>query len=182
MPSAFQYQHMVTNYLDAEREARQMLGPFALSEWAVHINRIGVNLKGHTGKWRLITDLSYSLGYSVNDAIDSASCSLVYTTVENVVQRAMHLSRGALMAKVDIESAYRLIPVHLQDRPLLGISWKGLTFVDPMLPFGLRSAPKIFNAMADAIHWCIEQQGVEHADHYLDDFIILGPPRSPQCQ
>ena len=42
---------------------------------------------------------------------------------------------------------------------------QGMTFVDPMLPFGLRSAPKIFNAVVDAIQWCIEQQGVEHADH-----------------
>ena len=54
-------------------------------------------------------------------------------------------------------------------------------YVDPMLPFGLRSAPKIFNAVADALEWGVRQQGVEHIFHYLDDFIVIGAPDSPQC-
>ena len=86
------------------------------------------------------------------------------------------------MAKVDIELAYRLIPVHTQDRPLLGFVWEGMMFINPMLPFGLRLAPKIFNVVADAIQWYLEQEGVEHIDHYLDDFIVLGAPDSPRCQ
>ena len=65
-------------------------------------------------------DLSYPPGFSMNDSIDPGSCSLVYTTVEKVAQRVMHLGRGALMAKVDNESAYQLILVHLPDHPLLG--------------------------------------------------------------
>ena len=59
--------------------------------------------------------------------------------------------RGALLAKVDIEAAYRLTPVHPQDRPLQAMRWDGDIYVDPMLPFELRSAPKIFNALADAL-------------------------------
>ena len=31
------------------------------------------------------------------------------------------VGKGALMAKVDIESAYQLVPVHPQDRPLLAM-------------------------------------------------------------
>lgn len=88
---------------------------------------------------------------------------------------------GALMAKVDIESAYRLIPVHPEDRPLLVIEWKGKLYVDPMLPFGLRSAPKILNATADALEWCLRQRGVGNIFHYLDDFIIVAPPLSTEC-
>ena len=42
------------------------------------------------------------------------------------------------MAKVDIESAYRLIPVHPHDRPLQAVLWQGQIYIDPMLPFGLR--------------------------------------------
>ena len=52
-------------------------------------------------------------------------------------------------------SAYRNIPVHPGDRHLLGIQWQGKTFVDTCLPFGLRSAPKLFNAVADALEWMI---------------------------
>ena len=50
-----------------------------------------------------------------------------------------------------------------------------------MLPFGLRSAPKIFNAIADALHWYLQSSGIQLLFHYLDDFIIAGPPHSPQC-
>ena len=60
----------------------------------------------------------------------------MYTMVERVAQRVMHLGSGALMAKVDIESAYRLVPVHAQDKTMLRILWEGSIFVDAMLPFG----------------------------------------------
>ena len=184
MPSALHHRRVVSDYIDNERRLGRMLGPFSPDAFAstIQMNRVGVIPKGQTGKWRLIMDLSYPPGRSVNDAIDPAHCSLVYTTVERVAQRAMGLGRGALLAKVDIEAAYRLVPVHGNDRPLLGLKWEGALYVDLMLPFGLRSAPKIFNAIADAIQWHVEREGVDHVDHYLDDFIVIGPPRSPQCQ
>ena len=50
-----------------------------------------------------------------------------------------------------------------------------------MLPFGLRSAPKIFTAVADALEWCVRQQGVVGIDIYLDD-LIVAPPALQQCK
>eukprot|EP00731_Ephydatia_muelleri_P032743 Em0024g287a len=50
-----------------------------------------------------------------------------------------------------------------------------------MLPFGLRSAPKIFNAVADALEWCLSTDGIRHVFHYLDDFVVLGAPGSDEC-
>ena len=79
------------------------------------------------------------------------------------------LGRGALIAKLDVKAAYRLIPVHPEDRPLLGIEWRGAQYVDAMLPFGLCSAPKIFTAVADGLEWILRQRGIRHIDHYLDD-------------
>ena len=60
------------------------------------------------------------------------------------------------MAKIDIKAAYRLIPVHPADRWLLGMQFEGAIFMDMVLPFGLRSAPKIFNAVANALEWPVE--------------------------
>lgn len=48
--------------------------------------------------------------------------------------------------------------------------------MDLMLPFGLRSAPKIFNAVANALAWHLQSEGIPHIHHYLDDFIIVAPP------
>jgi hypothetical protein len=85
------------------------------------------------------------------------------------------------MVKVISEAAYRLVPVHPDDRPRLGMEWKGQVFADPMLPFGLRSVPKIFNAVADAVERYPKSQGIAHLFHYLDDFTILGSPNSDEC-
>ena len=101
---------------------------------------------------------------------------MAYTTVDEVAAQAAALGPGTLMAKVDIESAYRLIPVHPQDRILQGIRCEGAVYVDPTLPFGLRSAPKIFNAVADSLHWNLKQWGIEFLFHYLDDYILVAPP------
>ena len=91
------------------------------------------------------------------------------------------LGRDTLLAKLDLREAYRVVPVHPQDRPLLDVEWKGEIFLDAALPFGLRSAPKLFNALADALLWVASQQGARQLYHYLDDFIVLGPPGSTEC-
>ena len=86
-----------------------------------------------------------------------------------------------MLAKADIKSAYRLVPVHPDDRPLLGVQCMGAVYIDAMLPFGLRSAPNIFTAQADAIEWVLRSKGIQHLYHYPDDFIILSPPHTPRC-
>ena len=47
-----------------------------------------------------------------------------------------------------------------------------------MPPFGLRSAPKIFNASADDLEWCICKKGVDWIYHYQDGFTVLGLPET----
>ena len=52
--------------------------------------------------------------------------------------------------------------------------------MDMTLPFGLRSAPKIFNVVADTLQWIIEKRGVTGL-HYLDDFFLTGRAGSKDC-
>ena len=118
MLSAREHPDIVITYLQKEVSLGRMLGPFHINSQLppLHTNRFGVIPKGHnTGKWRLITDLSYPTGLSVNDGIDPTLCSLTYTTVDDIAETAACLGPGVLLAKVDIESAYRLIPVHPDD-------------------------------------------------------------------
>ena len=88
---------------------------------------------------------------------------------------------GALLAKIDIQHAYCNVPIHPDDRWLLGMVWEESLFVDTALPFGLRSACKIFNAVADAVEWILKEEGVATVFHYLDDFLIIGAPHSDEC-
>lgn len=54
-------------------------------------------------------------------------------------------------------------------------------YVDDILPFGLCSVPKIINALADGLEWCVSEEGVQHMFHYLDDFIVIGAAKSLEC-
>ena len=82
-------------------------------------------------------------------------------SVDEAVRKVLALGAGTLMAKFDVEGAYRTIPVHPEDRWLLGMKWEGKLYVDKALPFSLRSAPKIYTAVADAMQWILGKEGVD---------------------
>ena len=148
----------------------------------LQVSPFGVIPKRHSSnKWRLIVDFSSPKGSCVNDVISKEWCSLTYVSVDTIADQVFTLGRGTKMTKMDIKSAYRLVPVHPSDGPLLGMRWRNRLFIDKTQPFGLRSAPKIFNAVADALKWVIKQRGVAHVYHYLDDFITLGESGADTC-
>ena len=93
--------------------------------------------------------------------ISPQSNAIVPLSVQNVARGVVTYGPGAFLSKVDVKSAYRMVPVHPDDRWLLGMVWGGQLFVDTVLPFGLRSAPKIFTAIADAVQWIL-QHGVHN--------------------
>ena len=81
-----------------------------------------------------------------------AQMSLLFITSLLIKLFALsRLGKGALMAKFDVESAYRNVPVHPSDRHLLGMKWCNQSYVDLALSFGLLSPPFIFNAIADLV-------------------------------
>ena len=108
----------------------------------------------------MIVDLSAPDGSSMNNRVSSEFCSLDYVTIDDAAKMIAQKGNGSLLAKVDIKHAYQNIPIHPDDRWLFGMVWEGVLFVDTALPFGLRSAPKLFNAVADAVEWILRQAGV----------------------
>ena len=183
MHSALEHPHVVQEYLRKEVIEGRVAGPFRRELLPMaHISRFGVIPKSHQpNKWRLILDLSFPKDHSVNAGISTDLCSLTYVTIENAIQRILSLGPHSLLAKIDIQSAFRLIPVHPTDRHLLAMQWDNYIFIDTCLPFGLRSAPKLFNIMADLLAWILQEHGVSYIIHYLDEFLTIGPPNSTEC-
>ena len=58
-------------------------------------------------------------GKSVNDGVDTDMASLSHIKVEEIATRAALV--GSLLAKFDIEKAYRIVPVHPDNKHLLDI-------------------------------------------------------------
>ena len=63
----------------------------------------------------MIQHLSFPDGDSINDWIDREYCAVQYTHFDQSVDGVVRVGKGALMAKEDIESAFRLLPVHLRE-------------------------------------------------------------------
>ena len=132
--------------------------------------------KGQLGKWRIIVDLSSLQDSSVNNGINPDEFSMHYVKLDQIISMVAKHGPGAMMAKFDVEAAYRNIAVHPEDRYLLGIKWHGQFFVDLALPFGLRSAPYIFNCVADLVEWItLNKYSVADLMHYLDHFLTASP-------
>ena len=167
---------MVDQYLANEVSLGRVAGPFSVPPYPnLHVSSFGVIPKrGQPGKWRLIVDLSSpggeGGGASVNDGIDLDKFTLHYITVDQVIRLVSKLGPGAHMAKFDVEAAYHNVPVHPSHCILL----------DLVLPFGLRSAPFIFNSIANMEWILLNSYQIPDLLHYLDNFITAGPAQSLQ--
>ena len=82
-------------------------------------------------------NLSVPQDHSVNDAISSEVAQMHYASVLDAAAMVRSLGPGTLMAKVDLQNAYRILPVHADDQPLLAIRWRQATYLDTAVPFGL---------------------------------------------
>ena len=156
-PPAYQQPLVIDKYLAHEVSRGRVAGPFRSPPLPnLHISSFGViPKKGQPGKWRLIVDLSSPGGASVNDGINAHEFTFHYITVDQIIRMVSRLGRGALMAKFDVEAAYRNIPVHPSDRFLLGMKWRESYYVDLTLPFGLRSTFSTLWRIWLSGFWCI---------------------------
>lgn len=127
-------------------------------------------------RWRRIHHLSYPPGNSVNDGIEPDTANLVYTSILQVFDHVRQAGRGSYLIKKDLQDAFRMVPIATHQRWLLGFQWNGVFYHENCLPFGLRTAPFIFNLFAEALHWLLQATvawlGIAH---YLDDFIFVIP-------
>ena len=74
-------------------------------------------------------ELSSRRGGSVNDGISSKACSVSYLSVDEAVRICWRMGKEMSLVKLsDIQSAYRIVPVHPADRHPLGVAWQGNVF------------------------------------------------------
>ncbi|XP_077863268.1 uncharacterized protein LOC144346270 [Saccoglossus kowalevskii] len=110
------------------------------------------------------------------------SAFLFSTPIELSTSHPNKCGQSSLLAKIDIQHAFRLCSVRKDDWNLLGFKWLGCYFFDRVLPFGLRSAPYLFNQLDEAIHWIITQRAnTQNLIHYLDDYLAVAPPPNSQA-
>ena len=173
---------VIDSALQKECEAGRILGPFQ-SPPLPNFRSSGLGLvPKHDGGWRIMYHLSAPAPHSINDYVDPNSFSLTSCTIDDAYSIINKFGPNALLSKINLKAAFRLIPVRPEDWNLLGIQWCQRFYVNTCLPFSLRSAPFLFNRLSDAIHWVLQHNyGVVHLLHYLYDFCTAGPANSNDC-
>ena len=73
---------------------------------------IGLIPKQQPGEWRLITHLSFPSGNSINDGIPAEIATVKYATFDSAVELVQQVGSGAFLAKCDIKSGFRLLPIY----------------------------------------------------------------------
>ena len=137
--------------------------------------------KKEPNAFRLIHDLSYTLGNSTNEGIPKEFSTVTYETLDHVLSLLSQFGRGALIGKTDIEDAFRSIPIHPSCYHLFGFTWDSSFFYDRCLPMGCSESCRIFERLSCALQWILHSRGNVAVSHILDDFIFMGPPDSPTC-
>ncbi|XP_033736378.1 uncharacterized protein LOC117324568 [Pecten maximus] len=149
----------------------------------LQVSPLGLVPKKAPNEYRVIHHLSYPSGSSINDGIDQADRSVSYQTVDDAVQYIIQYGAGTLMAKTDIEHAYKIVPIHPQDYDLLGFKVGNQFYYDRTLPMGLSYSCQLFEKFSTAIHWILENKfKIEGCVHILDDFLFLGRPNTTECK
>ena len=176
LKSAISNPVMVMKKIMKEVELGRIAGPFVSPPLPnLRVSPIGLIPKSSGNAFRLIQHLSWPSGNSVNDWIADDDCIVKYTSFDEAVQRIALSGHSTLMAKADIKSAFRLLPIRLQDFNLLGMKAGGYYFIDKCCPMGAASAPALFETFSTFIEWATRDRAkCDRILHYCDDFLAYG--------
>ncbi|KAJ1214052.1 hypothetical protein NDU88_001680 [Pleurodeles waltl] len=175
---------VVQEKLEKELQLGKVAGPFSQPPLPNFIvSPLGIVPKKEQGKYRMIYHLSYPKGSSVNDYLEAGTCSLGYASFDEAINLVRAAGKGALMAKADIESAFRLLPVDPSSFHLLGMQWAGQYFYDKCMPMGCAVSCSLFETIACFLEWALKENNpLGSSLHYLDDFLFIGKAGSGECR
>lgn len=176
--STLDHPDIIEDYIQTRLNKGRIAGPFSNKPFEQFVvSPLGlVNCKGSTGKFRVIHDLSFPKNQSVNSNIPREHSAVQYDSIDQVVALVQKFGRECLMAKTDIEDAFRIIPIHPADYYLLGFTWEGQYYYDKCLPMGASSSCQIFESFSFALQWVMENVfNALGMSHILDDFFLWDP-------
>ena len=184
LKSATDNHRFVSEAIEKEVDKGFVAGPYSVPPFHVfRASPLGVAVSKYSNKKRLILDLSSphdsNENASINSLIDKDSFRLHYTTVDDAIVIIKRLGMHAQLCKVDIESAFKILPINKAQWPYFGFKWQNKFYFFKRLCFGCRSSPFTFTLLSEAIAWiamnCFQ---IRHILFLLDDFLTIDHPNT----
>ena len=164
------------HYVNTELRCHAIAGPFRNNPFPQPLICCPLQTVPKCGasKRRVVMDLSVPPHASVNIGIPDSSYlnepnKLRLPGIDRLIKFILQLGQGCLLYKLDLQHAYRLIPIDPKDYHLLGFHFNNLLYFDTRCPFGLKTSAMICQRTTMAVVHCFTQLGFL-ADVYLDDF------------
>ncbi len=166
---------MVEEKLTKELRAKRIIGPFLGPVFQAYmISPMKILAKKVPGKFRVILDLLAPFeGVSVNSCIPMDEGTVTYDMVNTSIQLINRAGPGAILAKTDVEHAYKLVPIHREDIPTMWVRWFQHWLWDATLPMCSRSGCAIFETFSEALQYFAQWKGCGDMCHILDDFLMV---------
>ena len=149
------HRELVERELD-DLQSKGIISPVQFSSWAAPI----VPVLKKNGKMRLCGD--YKLTINQVSPTDTYPLPLIEEIFSN-------LSGGTLFSKLDLSNAFLQLPLDDESKQYLSINTHKGLFRYNRLPFGVASAPSIFQRNIDSV-----LQGMKHVSAYIDDILVTG--------
>ena len=170
----------VQAYINEESEHGAITGPFRdVPISNCHVSPFMTCPKANSETRRVIIDLSWPKGYSVNGRVDkstnmSTDFQLTFPTIDDLTAELTKSRKGAHLYKIDVSRAFCHLYIDPFDYDLLGLYWDGF-YLDKNLPFGTRHGSQFFQHMSDAVRYIMRQRGFDILN-YIDDCLGFGVP------
>ena len=139
--------------------------------------------KSSSSKRRVIVDLSWPIGNSVNsnvvnDRYEGVDFALTFPSIDTVTKAVCKFGKHCKIAKIDISRAFKHLPIDPKDIKYLGLYWEGY-YIEKNLCFGYKNGSSLYQRFSDCIRFILHQEG-HFSLNYIDDHLILG--KASNCQ
>ena len=150
-------------------------GPFTVNPLAVDLVTSPLQIAySHSGKPRVVVDLSFPHGTSVNSGIPNDTYlgepfTLRLPGVDALINIISQKGVGCHLFKKDLSRAYRQLRIDPRNFHLLGYRHNGSLYFDVAPPFGLRSLAMMCQRTTSAVIYMCQKMGFQ-CTNYIDDF------------
>ena len=175
--SANKYPDQLYKYLRKEMDKGAVMGPFKNVPFRarVGVSPLSTREKKDSESRHILMDLSWPVGYSVNDGIAKDyylgfRTKLQFPTIDIMAKCVSELGTSARMFKINLNQYFRQLRIDPFNHSLLCFSWNQEIFFNVMAPMGLRSAPYFAQRVSNAIRYVHNTVGY-FLFNYIDDFL-----------
>ena len=96
--------------------------------------------------------------------------------MDKIVEAIEEMGPDVLLSKIDVSRAFRNLRIDSHDFDMLGLKWKGMSYLDISVPMGLKMGSALCQRTTDILRHIMTSHNVR-IFNYIDDVICVH-----QCQ